>query len=198
MQAIPTMFRDVQMRSRLEATWACFFELCGWPWEYEPFDMPGWIPDFVLAGHVLVEVKPYPPNDLEVWKSVITKSTGAWSQCWKDHHVDSLLLLGTSPWFGGSNSDVSLGWLSESIFYDSTNVAEAWKSDTCQPDMDLWFEESPVGKFQSGKIDFCHCVGWFGGRIFGEYDGGTYPNEKPVEKIWHRAKNLTQWKPRIA
>lgn len=28
--AIPTTYADVQMRSRLEAKWAAFFDLCGW------------------------------------------------------------------------------------------------------------------------------------------------------------------------
>lgn len=60
--AIPTMYNGVQFRSRLEARWAAFFDLCGWQWEYEPFDLNGWIPDFVLSRHsggkTLVEVKP--------------------------------------------------------------------------------------------------------------------------------------------
>lgn len=59
--AIPTDYRGVHFRSRLEAKWACFFDNVGWPWEYEPFDLQGYIPDFILPlkpGHVLFEVKP--------------------------------------------------------------------------------------------------------------------------------------------
>jgi hypothetical protein len=57
---IPTVYRDVQFRSRLEARWAAFFDRVGWGWRYEPFDLSGWIPDFVLLGKepILVEVKP--------------------------------------------------------------------------------------------------------------------------------------------
>ena len=58
---IPTTYRGVRFRSRLEAKWAAFFDGLGWPWEYEPFDLNGYIPDFVLpfdAGPLLVEVKP--------------------------------------------------------------------------------------------------------------------------------------------
>jgi hypothetical protein len=57
---IPTVYRGVQYRSRLEAKWAAFFDLLGWPYQYEPFDLGGWIPDFLLMGRVpvLVEVKP--------------------------------------------------------------------------------------------------------------------------------------------
>jgi len=60
MRAIPTVYRGVRFRSRLEATWAAFFDLVGWEWRYEPIDLAGYIPDFVLyrPGPILVEVKP--------------------------------------------------------------------------------------------------------------------------------------------
>lgn len=60
-KAIPTRYRDVDFRSRLEATWAAYFDLAKVPWEYEPFDMDGWAPDFLLrvgAFEILAEVKP--------------------------------------------------------------------------------------------------------------------------------------------
>src|SRR6266702_248812 len=62
--AIPTIYKGVQMRSRLEARWAAFFNLCfEWNWSYEPFDLEGWIPDFIIDWNLtgkkaLVEVKP--------------------------------------------------------------------------------------------------------------------------------------------
>src|ERR1041384_7453009 len=58
--AIPTPYAGVRFRSRLEARWAAFFDLVGWKWEYEPLDLTGYIPDFILAFHkpLLVEVKP--------------------------------------------------------------------------------------------------------------------------------------------
>lgn len=66
-QAHPTWYADVEFRSRLEATWAAFFDLCGWAWEYEPLDLEGWTPDFMITllslisknRIVLAEVKPY-------------------------------------------------------------------------------------------------------------------------------------------
>lgn len=60
-KAIPTFYNNVQFRSRLEARWAAFFDLCGWKWDYEPFDLDGWAPDFkITSGQVvaLAEVKP--------------------------------------------------------------------------------------------------------------------------------------------
>jgi hypothetical protein len=59
--AIPTVYRNVQFRSRLEARWARFFDLVGWRWHYEPLDLRGYIPDFLLDfenAPILVEVKP--------------------------------------------------------------------------------------------------------------------------------------------
>lgn len=47
--AIPTVYNGAQFRSRLEATWAAFFDLVGWKWTYEPVDLEGWTPDFVLS-----------------------------------------------------------------------------------------------------------------------------------------------------
>src|ERR1700687_4111304 len=66
----PTMYRGVMFRSRLEARYAAFFDLAGWTWKYEPFDLHGWTPDFFVTfpcrhsecggSHSLfVEVKPY-------------------------------------------------------------------------------------------------------------------------------------------
>jgi hypothetical protein len=81
-KAHPTMYKGVQFRSRLEATWAALFDLRGWDgkrdderngpyitsWEYEPMDLDGWTPDFIIRTDsliandedipILVEVKP--------------------------------------------------------------------------------------------------------------------------------------------
>jgi hypothetical protein len=55
--AIPTTYRDIRFRSRLEARWAAFFDGLGAEWSYEPTDLPGWIPDFRI-GDALLDVKP--------------------------------------------------------------------------------------------------------------------------------------------
>lgn len=60
MIGIPTLYRGVRFRSRLEARWAAFFDALAWPWDYEPVDLDGYVPDFVLpldGGPLLVEVK---------------------------------------------------------------------------------------------------------------------------------------------
>lgn len=57
-QAKPTEYAGVRFRSKLEATWARFFDVIGVKWEYEPTKLPGWIPDFLIDGWWLAEVKP--------------------------------------------------------------------------------------------------------------------------------------------
>lgn len=58
--AIQTAYRAYEFRSRLEAKYAVFFDLCGWSWSYEPPEFNGWIPDFAIGQRpTLVEVKPF-------------------------------------------------------------------------------------------------------------------------------------------
>lgn len=65
--AIPTTYKGVQMRSRLEARWAAFFDQLKWPWVYEPFDGAGYIPDFLLNfdhRKFVVDIKPFDRDGL--------------------------------------------------------------------------------------------------------------------------------------
>lgn len=59
-EAKPTEYAGVLFRSKLEATWARFFDVIQLDWEYEPCELSGWIPDFLLDGWWLAEVKPMP------------------------------------------------------------------------------------------------------------------------------------------
>jgi hypothetical protein len=57
---IPTSYGGLMFRSRHEATWAACFDELGLPWDYEPVDLDGYIPDFDLRfakKPLLVEVK---------------------------------------------------------------------------------------------------------------------------------------------
>lgn len=102
-KAIPTTYAGVNFRSRLEARWAAFFDLCGWKWDYEPFDLEGWAPDFRLrtkVGPVLCEVKPV---DLSaILESAITDSRDAlalpeYGKAVQYEKKYQVCLLGTEP-----------------------------------------------------------------------------------------------------
>lgn len=62
MNAIPTDYAGVRFRSRLEAKWAAFFDLCGLRWMYEPLDLAGYIPDFLLLIPDFLHPKTRPGN----------------------------------------------------------------------------------------------------------------------------------------
>jgi len=74
----PTKYKNVLFRSRLEARWAAFFDLVNWKWDYEPVDLEGWTPDFMIRvprfspkspqPWVYAEVKPF--NDLSLFNAL--------------------------------------------------------------------------------------------------------------------------------
>ena len=69
-KAIPTNYRGITFRSRLEAHWAVFFDVLGikYHYELEGFDLGHtcYLPDFFLPGkNVWLEIKPKPPTNEE-------------------------------------------------------------------------------------------------------------------------------------
>lgn len=87
--AIETAYRNYLFRSRLEAKYAVFFDLCGWAWSYEPMDMNGWIPDFAIGEWpTLVEVKPFFHTDQ--WDETVRKIVDSGCR-------EPVLLLGADP-----------------------------------------------------------------------------------------------------
>ena len=82
--AIPCQYKGINFRSLLEARWAYFFDKLGWAWEYEPFEMDGYIPDFLIFTGLdyFVDIKPY--FNEEYRKSVFEKVVN-WN---KSHNVE--------------------------------------------------------------------------------------------------------------
>src|SRR5690349_12918781 len=100
MHAIPTTYASVNFRSRLEARWAAFLDGMGVPWDYEPLELDGYIPDFVLRPpgddprRVIVEVKP--AWTLADYFRPVAKIEQAWKQS-SPKEVFAFLILGESP-----------------------------------------------------------------------------------------------------
>ena len=71
--AIPCQYKGINFRSLLEARWAYFFDKLGWIWQYEPFEMDGYIPDFMITDRLsfFVDIKPY--HDSNYKESVYNK-----------------------------------------------------------------------------------------------------------------------------
>lgn len=100
MKAIPTIYNGTRFRSRLEARWAAFFDLAGVHWVYEPIDLNGWAPDFLLNVNapVYAEVKPISatacPCHGDPWVPI---DRDEWSKAKAHQRHHWVLLLGTQP-----------------------------------------------------------------------------------------------------
>lgn len=171
MNAIPTKINGLQFRSRLEATWACFFDQLKWQWEYEPFDLNGYIPDFVLKFNkpIIVEVKPF-VSLYDGMQFCDKLQNSGWD--------GEILLVGASLFdnFG------CLGWLFESFMGDGDDWGKAMLHfcDHCN------------------RVSFHHDDYWWGCRVCRKYEGNQDLGEiKPeaVRVLWNKAKNESQWKP---
>jgi hypothetical protein len=115
--ARPTKYKGQYFRSKLEATWAAFFEQAMERWEYEPKDaldhFLGWRPDFKIWIHnepVYCEVKPLWLSTLPDW--VVTKICSAESARFgQEDNSIKLAILGNAVPIGIEGRP-SLGYIS--------------------------------------------------------------------------------------
>jgi hypothetical protein len=185
--AIPTVYSGVQFRSRLEARWAAMFDLLKYPWEYEPLDLNGYIPDFVLSFKtpMIVEVKP------------IVGNPGEW-------HADKAATDALQKAYDS-------GWSSEGLLVGATMHTDRWAEgcvSTGEPtNAGLLFDLSPEtrrsadGVYASpfgfaaccgGPVD---CLGSYSCRKCSHYDGNNdLRDSDSVLALWRKAGNLVQWK----
>lgn len=184
--AIPTKYRDVVFRSRLEARWAAMFDLLGWKWNYEPFDLSGWIPDFMLNSLVLVEIKPFTSED-EFASEILTirrAIKGVWCK--------PVLLLGVDPFreIDGMSEDFpAFGFL---VFPDG-HYGEATESFGERVD------DTAVCVTQSNKHDLTEYWGTWGSMLGVLEFHKWYVTDDDIEEIrskWATACNTTKWNAR--
>lgn len=177
---VATAYEGISFRSKLEASWAAFFDLVGWAWEYEPDGFSKYIPDFVLHGtegrRVYVEVKPS-----SVWEvakpEIIAKARRAIG-----HDADLLILGDFFPECSDGSGCLVFGLM---------------------PGDDTGCEQARL--FRPGikygtEYDFAHTWGGWQGRLSGAYDGNTLIDGTLVEKaaflkLWSQARNRFQWMP---
>lgn len=173
---IPTRYADVQFRSRLEATWAAFFDEIGWRWTYEPYDLAGWIPDFVLhlSSPVLVEVKP------EITIDGLKRHAAKIDAANPEHEV---LLVGADliehPTPSWSGVHTALGLLCE-LPYHWWQMAPMVRCNTCA---------SPGFSVEYGSYHLRTC---------GHRDSGRDDDDGDrVRQSFAIAKNRVQWRGRV-
>lgn len=171
-KSLTTTVDGRRYRSQLEARWSVFFGLVGWGFEYEPFQLNGWVPDFLLLGTtpVLVEVKP----TYVLPAFALDKIEGAFPP----HEV---LILGcTIPVTPldrpGAISPHVFGWLGERSGDEDHTV--------------LWWGDAILGQTPSG-LGFRHRDG----SPFDRLTGGQLEPADPyrVGSLWAESGNKTQW-----
>lgn len=206
MKAIPTDYGGVTFRSRLEAKWAAFFDLCKWQWEYEPLDMSGWAPDFAIkkrtGGRVLVEVKPFEFRHWAEAKGQHRPVQSAYSKCLPhvqqvgptEIEYNSVLLLGTSPFYHGSMGFVGMwarGWMDEVSFFSAVLAHTDGRADLAPVDMKGTLSRKWESTTSGGHTCFCEMPE---PSLIAPSQIWHLHTKQMVESRWREASNLTQWK----
>jgi hypothetical protein len=175
--AIPTLYRGRMYRSRLEARWAAFFDRLGWAYEYEPFDLGAWSPDFLLTSpmEVLVEVKPIEHLDKEVTAKMLDATNG-----------ENLLLTRVAP--VDVSSFLEIGW--------SAGVKGEFSCAAI-----VWVPDKKVPRLVADITDLANCDEGYWRTLSG--DGGRlddyrriYPYASATKAMWADASNAVQWEPK--
>lgn len=186
--AIPTLYRGRMYRSRLEARWAAFFDRLGWAYEYEPFDLGSWSPDFLLTDMgVLVEVKPATEFDPDVARKVI----GALR---RSGHERALMTF-VAPKLDGNV--ISIGTYIEGF--------EEEPATAFRPELALvgWLQLRDRPTFSAEIVSvpgFDISKGWATANGHaGEWKSGSaspWPYGKYTMELWSDASNAVQWEPK--
>jgi hypothetical protein len=178
-EGIPTLYRGRRFRSRLEAKYAALFDQLGWSWEYEPIDLQGWIPDFVIEGKpvpILVEIKPIFEFDFALGAkidrivghpNIATRDEIQVGQIDYNYQCKYETVICGARIFKTEYGALTFGWL--------------W---------DYWWDDMHV--ISDGGL--CHVYNNFKDRVTGQ-DGGLW-DSADLDAMWAYAGNLVQWNAR--
>lgn len=182
--AIPTEYRGRTYRSRLEARWAAFFDRLGLAHEYEPFDLGGWSPDFLLTEiNALVEVKPLTEFDADVWAKIV----GA---CREQSIEQAVIMTMLAPQL---ERIAYIGWMALPWHDQSMTAVRAgvgWYANVDTPSFIADIVCIVPGKFMSA-----------GGEVLELKEFGLANHDVPLSysdytmEQWARATSDVQWKP---
>ena len=176
--AIPTMFRGILYRSRLEARWAAFFYRLKWQVEYEPIDFGPWSPDFLVTTQgnqrIFVEIKPISQHSA----SIAAKMTKVIPVRQDGYRAIYFMLCGLAPKLDEQNYTFSLGTfcknddMSPGAWQDASLV---WIVSNC------WPEIEPVAASVIACKEFAI-----------NNEGSRYSEYARLQ--WSQACNDVQWK----
>lgn len=189
----PTFYKGIEYRSRLEATWACFFDLCGWSFRYEPMDLNGWVPDFELTSksrkRLLVEVK---PENLESFDR-LELQLSAYGKCIPHLQDYDVLLLGTNVF--KARDEWAIG-----VFVQKEACDKFWYEDKglfdlccCGPWTDVY--KTDYACFKPDKYAPGLCPYWgIWDDVIGEAYRKSFDTEGECKLIFNTAINETKKK----
>jgi len=208
-EAKPTQYKGVQFRSRLEAHWAAFFDMLDWPWVYEPLDIGGWSPDFLIRGtaNIFVEVKPILEFQEDIAKRMEINflqyikeyCRPPWNRAWNDDPTVNgtwceTLLLGLAPFVPVSEYDygMAIGWSGE-VGNDMMD-----ENGTVNRGPFLMWDHAIAGVWKD-RWGYANEQWGYRDRISGVHwkclPGPEVQEAQPIiEGIWHSAGNVVQWK----
>jgi hypothetical protein len=200
-KGIPTIgVRGIQFRSRIEAQWAYTFEKLGWDWEYEPIDLQGYIPDFIIKfdeDEILIEIK----GDTNIWKEEVYKP-----------HADKIFKSGWKGQFGIlgsvykisddfriqlldknilSNKKINIGKLYQNkwkIYDENKNLLE---NDDIKYDDLLIVYSDIVNKYYVDGLEYKDILDC---PLYDRKDTFTSDICEYFQNVWVEAKNKVQWK----
>lgn len=190
-KGIPTIgVRGIQFRSRIEAQWAYIFEKLGWNWEYEPIDLEGYIPDFIIKfgdEDILIEIK----GDTNIWKKEMYKP-----------HADKIIKSGWKGMFGILGSVYKL--TNDYAFYKRINIGKIYQTKWKLYDVNHNLIDDTTFNYDDLIIVYSNEVNkyYFDGLERKELLDCSLYNRKDTYndiseyfgKLWIEAKNKVQWK----
>jgi hypothetical protein len=191
---IQTKYDGTNFRSRLEAKWAHFFDSVGWEWEYEPFDLNGYIPDFVMMGwseKLIVEVKPA-ASMAELYKHTKKIEASGWD--------GDAMIVGAGPTFGGHEEGSGIisqrrsGEPKERTG-DTTGLSVWWWGPAIIADPTWCNARHECAKSNCHKCERSCLISSDGGWTC--YRCGVYVKwnrSSSIEPFWALARNATQWR----
>lgn len=162
--------RNIHFRSRVEAQWAYIFDFFKWNWEYEPVDLKGYIPDFIITfgnDELLVEIK----GENNIWEHYHTHAEKVIESGWKN----KFCILGSQ-------------WKYHSIFSSDTrcwvNIGKIF-ANGMQDDLVIRQHNTPTS------------ISWsLGGAVTYDIfsDDWKQSSMNNFPELWTIVKNKVQWK----
>jgi hypothetical protein len=188
-KGIPTIgVRGIQYRSRIEAQYAYIFEKLGWDWEYEPIDLEGYIPDFIIkfgGEEFLIEIK----GDTNIWKEEVYKP-----------HIDKILQSGWKGQFGILGSVYKKSY--DYTGYLRINIGKLYQNkwevhEPATPALENAFHIDDLIIVYCNQVEKFYVDGLNRKEIFdSSFDRHETYNyiAHAFQNLWADAKNNVQWK----